>query len=75
MNYSYFFVFIAKKDLKDITNNSIRGDKMKKSKNKENKKNEGNNQWTNNNLKYYPDERERKDGPGGEGLSSKKEEN
>lgn len=25
----------------------------------------GNNQWTNNNLKYYPDERERQDGPGG----------
>lgn len=48
---------------------------MKKSKNKENKKTAGNNQWTNNNLKYYPDERERKDGPGGEGLSSKKEEN
>jgi len=24
-----------------------------------------NNQWTNNNLKYYPDERERQDGPGG----------
>lgn len=29
------------------------------------KKTAGNNQWTNNNLKYYPDERERKDGPGG----------
>lgn len=29
------------------------------------KKNAGNNQWTNNNLKYYPDERERQDGPGG----------
>lgn len=24
-----------------------------------------NNQWTNNNLKYYPDTRERQDGPGG----------
>lgn len=23
------------------------------------------NQWTNANLKYYPDKRERKDGPGG----------
>lgn len=32
----------------------------------ENKKDEGNNQWTNANLKYYPDERERRDGPGGE---------
>lgn len=29
-------------------------------------KSAGNNQWTNNNLKYYPDQRERKDGPGGE---------
>ena len=28
-------------------------------------KNAGNNQWTNNNLKYYPDERERHDGPSG----------
>ena len=31
----------------------------------DNKKTAGNNQWTNNNLKYYPDTRERKDGPGG----------
>lgn len=23
------------------------------------------NQWTNNNTKYYPDNRERRDGPGG----------
>lgn len=30
-----------------------------------NKKSATNNQWTNNQLKYYPDERERKDGPGG----------
>lgn len=30
-----------------------------------NKKDAGNNQWTNANLKYYPDERERQDGPGG----------
>lgn len=40
-----------------------------KNKNKvqqDNQKTAGNNQWTNNNLKYYPDERERKDGPGGE---------
>ncbi len=28
-------------------------------------KDAGNNQWTNNNLKYYPDERPRQDGPGG----------
>lgn len=32
----------------------------------EQKKTAYNNQWTSNNLKYYPDERERKDGPGGE---------
>lgn len=31
-----------------------------------NEKTAGNNQWTNANLKYYPDERERKDGPGGD---------
>ncbi len=31
----------------------------------ENKKTATNNQWTNNQLKYYPDNRERKDGPGG----------
>ncbi len=30
------------------------------------KKTAYNNQWTNANLKYYPDERERKDGPGGD---------
>lgn len=29
------------------------------------KKTAYNNQWTNNNLKYYPDLRERQDGPGG----------
>ena len=29
------------------------------------KKTPYNNQWTNNNTKYYPDERVRKDGPGG----------
>ena len=39
---------------------------MKEKKNKKNKKDAGNNQWTNNNLKYYPDNRERRDGPGGE---------
>ena len=32
------------------------------------KKTAGNNQWTNNNLKYYPDERDRQDGPGGNGC-------
>jgi hypothetical protein len=36
-----------------------------KEKKQKNKKTAGNNQWTNNQLKYYPDERERKDGPGG----------
>lgn len=41
-----------------------------KNKKKQNKSNEavktaGNNQWINNNTKYYPDERERQDGPGG----------
>ncbi|WP_270525914.1 hypothetical protein [Longibaculum muris] len=33
--------------------------------NKENKKTATDNQWTNNNLKYYPDDRKRQDGPGG----------
>lgn len=32
---------------------------------KDNEKTAGNNQWTNANLKYYPDKRERQDGPGG----------
>ena len=40
--------------------------KEKKSKGEKNEKTAGNNQWTNNNLKYYPDNRERRDGPGGE---------
>lgn len=31
----------------------------------EQKKTAGDNQWTNANLKYYPDKRERQDGPGG----------
>lgn len=31
-----------------------------------NQKDEGNNQWTNANLKYYPDRRKRQDGPGGD---------
>lgn len=39
--------------------------KDNKKKNIENKKTATNNQWTNNNIKYYPDERERQDGPGG----------
>ena len=33
--------------------------------NKENKKTATDNQWTNNNLKYYPYDRKRQDGPGG----------
>lgn len=41
--------------------------KNKKFNNKQdNQKTATDNQWTNNNLKYYPDKRERKDGPGGE---------
>lgn len=50
--------------------------KNKKENNKNqqnNEKNAGNNQWTNNNLKYYPDERERKDGPGGENAIPKQQ--
>lgn len=35
-------------------------------KHKESEKTAVNNQWTNTNLKYYPDKRDRKDGPGGE---------
>lgn len=37
----------------------------KKPEYEDNKKTAGNNQWTNNNLKYYPDTRKRQDGPGG----------
>ncbi len=40
--------------------------KDKLNKNQDNEKTAVNNQWTNNNLKYYHDKRERKDGPGGE---------
>lgn len=36
-----------------------------KNKQEKNKKTAVNNQWTNNQLKYYPDERKRQDGPGG----------
>lgn len=42
-----------------------KGKKLQQESEKENKKDAGNNQWTSNNLKYYPDERERQDGPGG----------
>ncbi len=41
-----------------------------KDKNQQNKKTASDNQWTNNNLKYYPDKRDRKDGPGGEDAIS-----
>lgn len=44
----------------------MKKDNQKPRDEQENKKDEGNNQWTNANLKYYPDERERHDGPGGE---------
>ena len=37
----------------------------KKEYEQKNEKTPTNTQWTNNNLKYYPDERERQDGPGG----------
>lgn len=37
----------------------------KQTKSNEAQKTAVNNQWTNNNLKYYPDNRERQDGPGG----------
>lgn len=47
----------------------IMSEEHKQNKNKLNEqdseKTAGNNQWTNNNLKYYPDTRERQDGPGG----------
>lgn len=49
-------VFTMKKD--DKHNHSCPKDQN-------NEKTAGNNQWTNNNLKYYPDERPRQDGPGG----------
>ena len=49
--------------------NNIGVMKMSKEKlnkqNKENKKTATDNQWTNNNLKYYPDDRKRQNGPGG----------
>lgn len=40
------------------------------SKNKKNKKSKTNNQWTSTGLKYYPDKRERRDGPGGENAKN-----
>lgn len=45
--------------------NTKKENKLAKESKKDNKKDAGNNQWTNNNLKYYPDERPREDGPGG----------
>lgn len=39
--------------------------KKSQSKANEVQKSAGNNQWSNNNLKYYPDNRQRQDGPGG----------
>lgn len=53
-----------------FTHNKIGVIRMSKNKKKKQKqdsvqKTAGNNQWTNNNLKYYPDERQRQDGPGG----------
>lgn len=46
--------------------------KEDQSKQKTPKKTAVNNQWTNNNLKYYPDNRERQDGPGGNKKGCKK---
>lgn len=43
-----------------------KGKELQKEAQQENKKSAVNNQWTTNNSKYYPDERERKDGPGGD---------
>ncbi len=63
---------IIKKTLIDIFPvyaHTYKGDIMNNKNKQENKKTATNNQWTNNNLKYYPDKRERKDGPGGESNS------
>ena len=40
-------------------------DPKNKTKSNEAQKTAGNNQWTNNNTKYYPDTRNTQDGPGG----------
>lgn len=45
--------------------NKNKGKKLQEESEKKNEKSAGDNQWTSNNLKYYPDERERQDGPGG----------
>jgi len=52
--------------------NNKENKQSKTAKTNEKKKDAGNNQWTNNNLKYYPDKRERRDGPGGEDGIKKK---
>jgi len=39
--------------------------KEKKNQQQEAQKTAYDNQWTSNNTKYYPDKRERQDGPGG----------
>ena len=46
-------------------------DKKERTSERNNEKTAGNNQWSNNNLKYYPDTRERRDGPGGEDAGTK----
>lgn len=47
--------------------------KDKKYTRQDNEKTATDNQWTNNNLKYYPDNRERRDGPGGEDAPSERQ--
>jgi hypothetical protein len=48
--------------MKDIKKNAAKNEAGKA------KKNEGNNQWVSTGLKNYPDNRERRDGPGGENV-------
>lgn len=42
-----------------------KGKRLQEESEQKNEKTAVNNQWTTNNPKYYPDERERRDGPGG----------
>lgn len=59
---SIFSMITTHNNGKGVKNMSQNKEKNKQS---ESKKTAYNNQWTNNNLKYYPDERKRQDGPGG----------
>ena len=71
--YGYIIKILSDKRAFFAHNN--KGDKMKNKNNKQqkNEKSAVNNQWTNNNLKYYPDQRERKDGPGGENSETEQQ--